>query len=78
MGTRQWNTHSVAGDQQVDDIVVELCDVIAHVQLGVSVSGARVLLSDVHPQHRAHDPDYESETTNTPQRMESEAMQLIK
>lgn len=53
-------THSAAGGQKVDDVVVELGHVVAHVHLGVSVSGPRVVLSHVHPQDRAHNPDDES------------------
>lgn len=53
-------THSAAGGQKVDDVVVELGHVVAHIHLGVSVSGPRVVLSHVHPQDRAHNPDDES------------------
>lgn len=53
-------THSIAGGQKVDDIVVELGHMVAHEHLSVSVSGPRVLLSHVHPQDGAHDPDDES------------------
>ena len=40
----------MAGGQKVDYVVVELCHMVAHVQLGVFVPGARVLRSHVHPQ----------------------------
>lgn len=53
-------THSTAGGQKVDDVVVELSHVVAHEHLGVSVSGPGVVLSHVHPQDGAHDPDDES------------------
>lgn len=50
-----WNelmqdTHSIAGGQEVDYVVIKLCHMIAYVQLGVFVSGARIFLSHVHPQ----------------------------
>lgn len=53
-------THSAAGGQKVDDVVVELCYMVADEHLGVSVSGPRVVLPYVHPQDGAHDPDDES------------------
>lgn len=36
---------------------------IAHIQLGVFISGARVFLPHVHPQDRAHYPYNTSRTT---------------
>ena len=50
------DTHGAAGGEQVEDVVVKLGHVVACVQLGVPVPGERILLSDVHPQHRTHDP----------------------
>lgn len=50
-------THGAAGGQEVDDVVVKLGHMVAHEHLGVSVPGPRVVLSHVHPQDRAHDPD---------------------
>ena len=49
-------THCATGGEQVEDVVVELGHMVAYVQLGVLVPGARILLSDVHSQHRTHDP----------------------
>lgn len=58
----QSNTHSIAGNQKVDNVVIKRRKMIANVQLGVFVSGARVFLSDVHSQNRAHDSHDESKS----------------
>ena len=50
------DTHGAAGGEQVEDVVVKLGHVVACVQLGVLVPGERILLPDVHSQHRTHDP----------------------
>lgn len=52
--------HCIAGGQEVDNVVVELCHMIAYVQLGVFVSGAGIFLSHMHPQHGAHNPHNKS------------------
>lgn len=57
------STHSIAGGQKVDYVVVELCHMVAHVHLGVFISGPRVFLPHVHPQDRAHNPDNKSNRT---------------
>lgn len=44
--------------------MVELGHMVAHEHLGVSVSRTRVVLSHMHPQDRAHDPDDESGKAN--------------
>lgn len=54
------STHCAAGGQEVDNVVVKLCHMIAYVQLGVFVSGAGIFLSHMHPQHRAHNPHNKS------------------
>lgn len=54
------STHCAAGGQEVDNVVVKLCHIIAYVQLGVFVSGAGIFLSHMHPQHRAHNPHNKS------------------
>lgn len=54
------DTHSIAGGQEVDYVVIKLCHMIAYVQLGVFVSGARIFLSHVHPQDWTHHPHNKS------------------
>ena len=50
------DTHGATGGEQVEEVVVELGHVVTYVQLGVLVSGEGILLSDMHSQHRTHDP----------------------
>lgn len=59
------STYSTAGGQKVDYIVVKLCHVIAHIQLGVFIPGSRVVLPYMHPENRTHDPYNKSVGTQT-------------
>lgn len=69
------STHSTAGDQEVDDVMIKLRYVITYEQLVVFISGARVFLSHMHPQDRAHYPYNKSRNK---QRNQSEQRKIMK
>lgn len=50
----QGTTHRVTRGQQVDDVVIKVCDVVGNVHLHSGIAGTGTALLHKEPQHRAH------------------------